>query len=42
VLTRAFDLVWQESRNHRCSLRTAAYIVALRRVRAATELAGHQ
>jgi glutamate dehydrogenase (NAD(P)+) len=42
VLTRAFDLVWQESRNHHCSLRTAAYIVALRRVRAATELAGHQ
>jgi glutamate dehydrogenase (NAD(P)+) len=41
-MSRAFDLVWQESQNHKCSLRTAAYIIAIRRVRAATELAGHQ
>jgi glutamate dehydrogenase (NAD(P)+) len=42
VLTRAFELVWQEAKTHHCSLRTAAYIIALRRVKAATELAGHQ
>jgi glutamate dehydrogenase (NAD(P)+) len=41
-LSRAFDLVWQEAKNHNCSLRTAAYIIAIRRVKAATELAGHQ
>jgi len=41
-LSRAFDLVWQEARIHNCSLRTAAYIIAIRRVKAATELAGHQ
>jgi glutamate dehydrogenase (NAD(P)+) len=42
VLTRAFDLVWQEAKLHKCSLRTAAYIIAIRRVKSATELAGHQ
>jgi len=42
VLSRAFELVWQESKLHKCSLRTAAYIIAIRRVRAATELAGLQ
>jgi glutamate dehydrogenase (NAD(P)+) len=42
VLTRAFELVWQESKRHNCSLRTAAYIIAIRRVQAATELAGLQ
>ncbi len=42
VLSRAFDSVWLEAKQHACSLRTAAYIIALRRVRAATELAGHQ
>jgi glutamate dehydrogenase (NAD(P)+) len=41
VLTRAFDAVWQEAATHKCSLRTAAYIIAIRRVKAATELAGH-
>jgi glutamate dehydrogenase (NAD(P)+) len=40
VLTRAFDTVWQESTTHKCSLRTAAYMIAIRRVKAATELAG--
>jgi glutamate dehydrogenase (NAD(P)+) len=40
VLTRAFDAVWQEANTHRCSLRTAAYMIAIRRVKAATELAG--
>jgi glutamate dehydrogenase (NAD(P)+) len=40
-LSRAFDAVWQESKIHRCSLRTAAYIIAIRRVKAANELAGH-
>jgi glutamate dehydrogenase (NAD(P)+) len=42
ILTRAFDLVWMEAKTHRCSLRTAAYIIAIRRVKAASELAGHQ
>jgi len=36
VLTRAFDLVWQEAKLHKCSLRTAAYIIAIRRVKSAT------
>ena len=42
ILTRAFETVWQEAKTHQCSLRTAAYMIAIRRVRAATELAGHQ
>ena len=42
VLSKAFDAVWQEANTHRCSLRTAAYMIAIRRVQAATELAGHQ
>lgn len=42
VLSRAFDAVWQEHNTHRCSLRAAAYMIAIRRVQAATELAGHQ
>jgi glutamate dehydrogenase (NAD(P)+) len=41
VLTKAFDAVWLESKTHQCSLRTAAYIIAVRKVKAATELAGH-
>jgi glutamate dehydrogenase (NAD(P)+) len=40
VLTRAFDAVWQQANNEQCSLRTAAYMIAIRRVRSATELAG--
>ena len=42
VLTRAFDAVWLEHNESKCSLRTAAYMIAIRRVQAATELAGHQ
>jgi glutamate dehydrogenase (NAD(P)+) len=42
VLSRAFDAVWQQHKACRCSLRTAAYMIAIRRVQAATELAGHQ
>lgn len=41
-LTRAFDAVWSEHNSSQCSLRTAAYMIAIRRVQAATELAGHQ
>jgi glutamate dehydrogenase (NAD(P)+) len=42
VLGRAFDAVWQQHKACQCSLRTAAYMIAIRRVQAATELAGHQ
>ena len=42
ALTRAFDSVWLEHTTCKCSLRTAAYMIAIRRVHAATELAGHQ
>jgi glutamate dehydrogenase (NAD(P)+) len=42
ALTRAFDAVWQQHNTSQCSLRTAAYMIAIRRVHAATELAGHQ
>jgi glutamate dehydrogenase (NAD(P)+) len=41
VLCKAFDAIWLEAQSHKCSLRTAAYIIAIRRVKAATELAGH-
>lgn len=40
ALSRAFDLVWQEANVNRCSLRTAAYMIAIRRVHAAAALAG--
>ena len=40
ILTNAFEDVWQESQERNCSLRTAAYIIALRRVYRATQLAG--
>ena len=40
ILTQAFENVWQEAQEHDCSLRTAAYIIALRRVYRATQLAG--
>jgi glutamate dehydrogenase (NAD(P)+) len=42
VLSRAFDAVWLQHTTSKCSLRTAAYMIAIRRVQAATELAGHQ
>jgi glutamate dehydrogenase (NAD(P)+) len=41
VLTQAFDQVWQEASEWNVNLRTAAYIIALRRVHRATMLAGH-
>jgi glutamate dehydrogenase (NAD(P)+) len=40
VLTLAFDQVWQEAMDRKVNLRTAAYIIALRRVQRATMLAG--
>jgi glutamate dehydrogenase (NAD(P)+) len=40
VLTTAFELVWQESQTQRCSLRTAAYMIAIRRVHRAAQFAG--
>jgi glutamate dehydrogenase (NAD(P)+) len=40
VLTRAFDAVWHQATAEQCSLRTAAYMIAIKRVKAATELAG--
>jgi len=40
VLTHAFEAVWQEAKLHNVSLRTAAYMIAIRRVQRATELGG--
>ncbi|WP_425618494.1 Glu/Leu/Phe/Val dehydrogenase [Anatilimnocola sp. NA78] len=40
VLTHAFEAVWQEAKLHKVSLRTAAYMIAIRRVQRATELGG--
>lgn len=40
VMTRAFEDVWAEARQHQVSLRTAAYMIAIRRVQRATELGG--
>jgi glutamate dehydrogenase (NAD(P)+) len=40
VLTQAFEQVWQEAIEWKVNLRTAAYIIALRRVHRATMLAG--
>lgn len=40
VLTYAFEAVWQEAKQHNVSLRTAAYMIAIRRVQRATELGG--
>jgi glutamate dehydrogenase (NAD(P)+) len=40
ILTSAFDQVWQESIEWKVNLRTAAYIIALRRVHRANILAG--
>jgi len=40
ILTQAFEEVWQEAQQRNCSLRTAAYIIALRRVYRATQLRG--
>lgn len=40
VLTQAFEQVWQEAVEWKVNLRTAAYIIALRRVHRATTLQG--
>lgn len=40
VLSQAFEQVWQEANDWQVSLRTAAYIIAIRRVHRATVLAG--
>jgi glutamate dehydrogenase (NAD(P)+) len=42
ALARAFDGVWAQHTTSKCSLRTAAYMIAIRRVNAAAQLAGHQ
>lgn len=41
VLSQAFESVWHEAKIQECSLRTAAYIIAIRRVQTATLLSGH-
>lgn len=40
VLSQAFETVWHEAKMQECSLRTAAYIIAIRRVQTATQLGG--
>jgi glutamate dehydrogenase (NAD(P)+) len=40
VLSQAFEQVWQEGHERKVSLRTAAYVIAIRRVHRATLLAG--
>lgn len=40
VLVAAFDSVWEISQQHQVSLRTAAFMIAIKRVQRATELAG--
>ena len=40
ILVRAFSQVQQTARDHRCDLRTAAYIVGVGRVAAAIQARG--
>ncbi len=40
VLSAAFEEVWQEANEQNVSLRTAAFMIAIRRVKRATELGG--
>ena len=40
TMTTAFESVWEESSEHDVSLRTAAYMIGIRRVQRAAELAG--
>jgi glutamate dehydrogenase (NAD(P)+) len=42
VLSAAFEDVWQEANNHQVSLRTAAFMIAISRVKRAAELGGSQ
>jgi len=41
ILSEAFEQVWTISREQKCSLRTAAYILGIGRVRRAAQLAGN-
>ncbi len=40
TLTLAFESVWQEAQQRKCTLRTAAYVIAINRVYRATQLNG--
>ncbi len=40
TMSEAFEHIWQQSLHHQVSLRTAAFMIAIQRVRRATELAG--
>lgn len=40
ILSTAFEDVWQTSKDHNVSLRTAAFMIAIKRVHRATELGG--
>lgn len=40
TMSEAFENVWREAVEHKVSLRTAAFMIAIQRVRRATELAG--
>jgi glutamate dehydrogenase (NAD(P)+) len=42
VLSAAFEDVWQEANTHQVSLRTAAFMIAISRVKRAAELGGSQ
>ena len=41
ILSAAFEDVWQESNQQKVSLRTAAFMIAIRRVKRAVELGGY-
>jgi glutamate dehydrogenase (NAD(P)+) len=41
ILSAAFEEVWQASNDHNVSLRTAAFMIAIQRVKRATELGGY-
>ena len=40
ILSESFEDVWQEANEHNVSLRTAAFMIAIRRVQRSTELGG--
>ncbi|MEX2027728.1 MAG: glutamate dehydrogenase, partial [Pirellulaceae bacterium] len=40
ILSHAFEAIWQEATQRKVSLRTAAYMIAIRRVHRAAQLAG--
>ena len=41
ILSESFEDVWQTANEHNVSLRTAAFMIAIRRVRRSTELGGY-